>query len=356
MKHQVPQAPRSSDEAPVEAPSSREVLVFLAIILFLLHQLSGILTPIIMSAAIAYAVYPLVPFLGRKLRFPRWAAVASVFIMTALVLGSGGFWIGSAFEKAVLSIGQNLPAILGRLIHDLFGPTIHVMGKTIDTSDLPNSITNEALASLQKPGWLLIGAEAVVGFPTTLVLMVVTFFYFLSAGPKLGIGLLQLMPPRYRLHFAFLAGRIDPLLRKYVRGVIVVVVYTGAVAYLVLSYAFQLPFAGMIAALVGGLEIIPVIGPAFSMILISSSALLAGHNVSALFWALGFAVALRVSIDEVLGPIVLGRFVALHPVAIILAFLIAGGLFGIAGVVLAVPVCAASKLVLQIWYGEAPAQ
>ena len=67
---------------------------------------------------------------------------------------------------------------------------------------------------------------------------------------------------------------------------------------------------------------------------------------------MGLAVFLRVSVDNIVGPLVLGRAVTLHPVAIIIAFLIGASLFGVLGVFVAVPTAAAVKIVLSVWYGE----
>ena len=60
----------------------------------------------------------------------------------------------------------------------------------------------------------------------------------------------------------------------------------------------------------------------------------------------------RVAIDRLIGPVILGSAVSLHPVVVIFAFL-AGGLFlGIAGIILAVPVAASVKIVLDYYYSH----
>ncbi len=65
-----------------------------------------------------------------------------------------------------------------------------------------------------------------------------------------------------------------------------------------------------------------------------------------------FAIALRLSIDQIVGPLVLGRAAQLHPVVIIFAFLTGAALFGIIGLLLAVPFAAAIKIVLMMYYAE----
>ena len=69
---------------------------------------------------------------------------------------------------------------------------------------------------------------------------------------------------------------------------------------------------------------------------------------------MGFAVALRVSIDQVVAPLVLGRAATLHPVTAIFGFLAGATLYGALGVLLAVPVATVAKITLATWYGEDP--
>jgi predicted PurR-regulated permease PerM len=135
---------------------------------------------------------------------------------------------------------------------------------------------------------------------------------------------------------------------------VIIVVYTIAAAWLVLGLVFREPFAPLLSLAVGALEPIPVIGPAIAMALIGGSALINGDGGWTLLAAVLFAVLLRLSIDLVVGPLVLGHAVDLHPLVILFAFLVGASLFGILGVLLAVPVAAAIKIVLRVLYEEPP--
>jgi predicted PurR-regulated permease PerM len=65
-----------------------------------------------------------------------------------------------------------------------------------------------------------------------------------------------------------------------------------------------------------------------------------------------YAILLRVSIDQLLGPIVLGRAARVHPTLVIFCFLSGGLLFGIPGIIMALPVALAVKTVLASLYDE----
>ncbi len=65
-----------------------------------------------------------------------------------------------------------------------------------------------------------------------------------------------------------------------------------------------------------------------------------------------YASALRLSIDQLVGPVVLGNAARVHPTLVIFCFLAGGALFGIVGVVLAVPLALTIKVALAMIYGE----
>jgi len=66
----------------------------------------------------------------------------------------------------------------------------------------------------------------------------------------------------------------------------------------------------------------------------------------------GFAIALRVSIDNVVGPIVLGEAAHIHPVVVIMSFVCGAILFGVVGLLIAVPVAVCIKVTLEEYYAE----
>jgi predicted PurR-regulated permease PerM len=67
---------------------------------------------------------------------------------------------------------------------------------------------------------------------------------------------------------------------------------------------------------------------------------------------MAFAVGLRLSIDNLVGPLVLGKAARLHPVVVIMAFVCGAMLFGVVGLLLAVPVAVCIKLTLEHYYAE----
>jgi predicted PurR-regulated permease PerM len=109
-----------------------------------------------------------------------------------------------------------------------------------------------------------------------------------------------------------------------------------------------------LALLTGFLEMIPMIGPAASAVIAGLVAVRQAAGFEAIVAYAVYATVLRLSIDQLLGPVVLGRAARLHPTVIIFCFLSGGLLFGIAGMILAVPVALTIKVTLATLYRELP--
>jgi predicted PurR-regulated permease PerM len=123
----------------------------------------------------------------------------------------------------------------------------------------------------------------------------------------------------------------------------------SVVSFIVLQFVFNVPYAIPLAILTGFLEILPLIGPAIATVLAAGVAL-AAHGTGA---AIGVIIAyfvLRELEDNLVMPFVVGRAVELHPLVTIFAVLAGGQVAGIIGMLLAVPVTAAIKVILDFLY------
>jgi predicted PurR-regulated permease PerM len=185
-----------------------------------------------------------------------------------------------------------------------------------------------------------------------LVLLLVLLPYFMISGPRLAAAAIWLIPPERRHSVEGLLPRLLPVLRRYLVGVFMVVSYTAGVAWLGFGLVFKLPHAPLLSITVGLLEIIPAIGPATSAVLASLAALQNGGSLVGLLGPIGFIIALRLSIDNLVGPFVLGQAARIHPVVVMFAFVSGAMLFGAIGLLLAVPAAVTIKTALQHYYAE----
>lgn len=349
---ETPEAKRAASGAQAVQPPAWGTAATLIVILALFYALRYALLPIALVAALAFVLRPFVRWIQRHLHLPKVAAVVAVYATVLIVVGIICWYAVGVVGDGIVKAASDAPRLVTEQIRTLVGPNVHAFGQDISAEGLSARIVGGVEGLVGGPKAALLAGAAVVGVPTIGVLMLVVLFYFLNSGRQLLQGMLHLFPPRYRVHLRYLGGRVEPMLRHYVRGVGAVTLYTAAVAWLVLGLWFHVHFAILISVTVGVLELIPVVGPAASIALFGIAALIDGHGLWTFASFMGLAVFLRISVDNVVGPVVLGRAVTLHPVAIIIAFLIGASLFGIIGVFVAVPGAAAMKIILSVWYGE----
>jgi predicted PurR-regulated permease PerM len=163
---------------------------------------------------------------------------------------------------------------------------------------------------------------------------------------------LKIVPPQQRPLIQHVWRLLDPMLRRYFVGVIVVVAYAAAAAGIGLGLFLHIPHAVVLALLTGVLEMIPVLGPGASAVIAGLVAVHFATGIGPIIAYAIYATALRISIDQVFGPLALGTAARVHPVLVMFCFLAGGLLFGLTGVVLAVPVAVTVKVTLAILYDE----
>ncbi len=321
-----------------------------AAVLAFLFFIRSILPPFILAAALGFVLTPPVEAVHRRLRVPRWMAALAAYVIVLLALAVLAYAVAGPLVRDVMELTRTLPQHLQASIEQLSGLAGDLAGYPIDAGALTGWVLGE-LRKLQDSSALLAFAGYGIAGVFGGILCLVLLGYFLVSGPRVADGVFWLVPPEYRDEVDAVSRKILPMLWRYLVGLLVVVAYTSAVAWIGFGPIFHLPLAPLLAVVVGVLELIPVFGPAAAIALVILTAI----RQAGLFEIVGlivFAVALRVSIDQLLGPAVLGRAVRLHPGVVMFSFLSGAILFGVVGLILAVPVAASIKIVLANYYGE----
>jgi predicted PurR-regulated permease PerM len=153
-------------------------------------------------------------------------------------------------------------------------------------------------------------------------------------------------PPQHREWARGMSARVGQVFAAYLRGLTLICLAFGLVNYLVLGGMFQLQYAVILGLLAVVLYAIPYLG---QLTLLAAAVLIAWLSGRPPAYTIGVAVAVLVVgqlFDQVVTPRVMGKQVGLHPVLGVFALMVGGQLFGLIGMVLAVPVAAAIRVVL----------
>lgn len=322
----------------------------ITIVLIFLFFIRHILLPFILAALVAFVLTPVVDKLHHWSRLPRSLVAVGIYICVLGLLAGLAFFAGTLIVRDVSDVTRQFPQTLHSLVVQLAEMAKRATGASLDTNAVTNDILGQMRALLATGVALSIishGMAAIFGIILALVLLV----YFLASGKAIAAGVFWLVPPEYRNEVKSVSAKILPLLRRYFAGLFFVVLYAFSIAWIGFGPALHLQHAPLLAGVVGVLELIPIIGPAVAIGIIGITAI----QQTSMFAIAGLAVlalGLRLSTDQIIGPLVLGTVVRVHPVVIIFAFLSGAILFGIIGLVLAVPVAASIKIVLMTYYSE----
>lgn len=329
------------------------------VVFFVVGKVAGILAPFLWAMVTAYVLFPLVSRVERALRLPRIVVVGALYIVFIAVVTLVIVQIGPLAVSEARSLADTAPELVqnarAELIND---PVVHVGGVEIDTEELNRQIDEIAIdlgreLSGRAVPLLLHTVEFALH---TLVYLLVTF-YLLLHGDAILRQARSLAPRRYRTTINRVGRQVNATLGAYIRGQVILFFIMATTTYIALTI-LDVEYALLLAIATGALELVPILGPWVAGAAAVTVALSQGHAPWG--WTqveLGVAVGLtyfvlRMLEDHFVIPQLIGRIVRVHPVLVIFAILAGAHIFGMLGLLLAVPAMATLKIVLQAVYFE----
>lgn len=332
--------------ASIRSVQALTVAAAAAVVLWALTRIPLVVIPATIAVILASAIAPLVRWLaGRGL--PRGLAVAASFL--AILGVFGGVVTGIVFlvrsqwkalsQKAVAGVDQ-LHTFLNT------GPVPVSDGQIASARDsvkeffTSSSFGTEALTGARTAGEILVA----------LVLMAVTLFFLLKDGEKILGFLIGFLPVRHRATAELAAERSAAVLGGYVRGTALVAASNGlivGIALAIMGVPLALPLG--IFVFIGGF--IPIVGSTAAGTLAVAVALISNGPVSALI-VLAVIIGVNQLEHHFLQPVLMGKVLAIHGLAILLALAAGTMLAGVIGALLAVPVTAVGWTVYKTVTGR----
>jgi putative permease len=186
-----------------------------------------------------------------------------------------------------------------------------------------------------------------IGLVVFLVLMPILVFFFLKDKHQI-LAWFRTYLPRNRALAMKVWREVDAQIGNYVRGKVLEILIIWVVTY-VTFMLLGVPFAMLLSMLVGFSVIIPYIGAAVVTIPVAIVAFIEFGFTMHFVWVLVAYAIIQVLDGNVLVPILFSEVVSLHPVAIIVAVLVFGGIWGFWGVFFAIPLATLVNAVLRAW-------
>ena len=324
------------------------VLAVLSIVVVVTFM-GNMLAPVLASVVIAYLLEGIVGPLERR-NIPRLLAVCIVylFFMTFLVFLVVGLL--PILSRQATQLVTEIPGMIGRLrevllrLPELY-PQVVTEGQV---TDITNAIRDQVVDLGRSV--LSSGLSSVVGLITIVVYLILVpllVFFFMKDKERLITWLGGYLPRDHALATA-VWHHVDRQIGNYVRGKfweILVVWWVTFIAFLALG----LNFAMLLAVLVGVSVLVPYVGAAVVTIPVALVAYFQWGVGAEFYTLIGCYFLIQVLDGNVLVPLLFSEVVNLHPIAIIVAVLVFGGLWGFWGVFFAIPLATVVQAILLAW-------
>lgn len=324
-------------------------MLLLLAIAWVVWQACAVLPPFVLAAVFAYVLSPAISAVHARLHIPRLVAAAGVYLCLVLVAGAVMVVLEPHLVRQTRALINDFPGVLRDLFIRATGSQqIEFLGATIEPDSLARAAGGALATAFNTPTDLLHMAERVLHNALELVVFLVALLYFLVDGPRLGAYALRFVLVERRPEVVVVAQHIHERLSRYLQGQLFLVGLMALASWLVLHSVFHLHFALPLAIATGFLEVVPFLGPILATALAVSIALWQWGPPTALGVLVAYMV-LRQLEDQLIMPVVIGRAVDLHPLVIIFAVLAGERVAGVLGMLLAVPVAATVKVLLDVW-------
>lgn len=331
------------------------IILAITLVLYFLLKIQSVIIYVAIAAVISLIGRPIILFLRRKLKFNNTiSVVVTMFLLLGLLVGLVGLFIPLIVEQ-----GHNLSLLnieqLQINVEDLYDQIITYF--EFNNIDVEQSIKDSNVLSKLDfaiiPDFLNSFVSGLGSFSIGLFSVLFISFFFLKDSKLFEDGIMTFVPSGNEERSKRSINAIKDLLSRYFVGLIFQILILFII-YTVVLLIFRIDNAIVIAFLCALLNLVPYVGPlvsGFLIMLLSMSSNL-GESFSDVilpkttYVMIGFVIAQLVD-NFFSQPYIFSKSVKLHPLEIFLVIIITGILFGIVGMIVAIPMYTAIKVILK---------
>jgi predicted PurR-regulated permease PerM len=331
------------------------IIAAISLLLFFFYKISTVIVYGIVSVVFTLLLYPFVLFLRRKLKFRNTLAVVTTLVLVILLISG----IILLFVPLIISQGENLSLLdikslennYNRLLDDI---TLYLSSHNID---LQKIIKNSNLTSFSNfefiPNLLnnIVSTIGNIGMGFASVLFI--SFFLLKERSAFATAFKNVLPIDQKERVLNSILKINEMLSKYFLGLLLQL-FIILVLYFIVFLIFGVENALIIALLCAVFNIVPYVGPIIAtfvagiLIMINSigtGADFASETLPTTIYVLIGMLVVQLIDNNISSPLIFSKSTNSHPLEIFLVILIAGILFGITGMIIAVPFYTSLKVI-----------
>lgn len=340
-------------------------LLSLAFVIYLIATFSAIIPSVILAIIVAYILTPFVDALSEKAKFPKWAALITVYLLAILVLFTLALLFYQPLALQATLLYEDIQTFFAGA-ENLFDYQIIIVGQVIDGSTIFENATS-ILQDISQPfvGHTLDFAVEVISSLVELSFIIIISIYLIIDSKDISIWMEEIVPSKYRADFIDLREKISKIWAAFFRGQLLLSLISATI-YTIGGFIIGIPFALPMGVLAGLMEFAPHIGPGIWAVIAGIIALASGSTWIAMpNWVFALVIlglqVVYVQFDyNYLIPRIIGKRVQLSPLVIILGIMAGASMAGVLGVLLASPIIASGRvLFLYIYFNifeETPGQ
>ncbi|WP_019909863.1 AI-2E family transporter [Paenibacillus sp. HW567] len=312
--------------------------------------LNTVAAPLLLSGISYYLLNPLVDRLERRFRIRRAYGIVILYLLIAGIVTLILLTVIPIIRSQLVGLIDNFPKYSAEIQEqfvrltgsELFGQIQENVGT--DIKDITSKVTTWGTTFLNNA---VSGVGNFVGALTEIILAVATtpfiLFYLLRDGKKLPDYLMRFIPTALRPQTREVMSEMNSQVASYIRGQIIVSCCIGFllyIGYLIIGLEYSLVLA-IVAACTA---VVPYLGPAIA---ITPALIVALVTSPFMLLKMVFVwTAVQLIEGKFISPQIMGKSLKVHPITIIFVIIFAGKMFGVLGIILAVPGYAVLKVVV----------
>ncbi len=324
------------------------LIVLILLVIGVIWYFRAVINPLVIAAILAYVSYPLVRFLSTRTRLSHGASVVIVYILTILIIAAAPAIVTPIVVGQVRLFTVNTASLTAHYA-ELRNTPIHFLEWIFYPREfLPAvpQISTDMLSPIAESFFAVV--SAVTKNVIWIMVMMISWFYFLQDGHRFGEGIVNITPPAMQEDIRKLLGQLRYVWADYMRSQLTFMLAVGvmdSIVWLIVG----LPGAVMLGLFTGLTSFVHEIGAIVSGVLSIGVALLEGSAFFSIsnFWFAALVLVLYMVLTMVknfwLRPVIVGRTVHIHSGIVLVSILGALVLHGALAAFLAVPV------LLSLW-------
>jgi predicted PurR-regulated permease PerM len=325
------------------------LLIMTGIFTLLAFHASGMLIILLVSCIVAYLLSSVINKF-ESLGFKRNVVVMALFIFLAFLFSGAEMLLSPYLQREIVNFYDNLPAISEKVENVI----TRVTAENVKNYPLLEEFIGKMLNEVMSPGHLInktlnfteIFSHA-ASFLLALVLIPFFVFFLLKDWPRILKKIMGWIPAVYVETTVSVISEINILAGNYLRGVTIDCISVGIIASLGL-WICGINYPISLGILTGAANVIPYLGPIMACIAASLIAFIQFNTIGAVMNIVLVYITIKLIDDLVIQPLTIGKSVSLHPMLLIITIFIGEELFGVIGMILAVPIVTTAQKIASI--------